>query len=215
MPRTIYAKPCGTDSQLRAADFRKFKERKSRGSKRVCRVCQLCRCTNGKTPERLKSVYRFERTSFSVAKGFYEIGFGRCAETTKAAYNLSLQAEVSFTELPDVSADRELVEKLLFQLIDNALKFRKKDKKPVIDIGYEKFEGNVIFCVRDNGIGISKKYYHKIFELFEKLNRVDEYPGNGLGLAISRKITELHGGEIWVESLPGSGSNFYFTLRGK
>ncbi len=126
-----------------------------------------------------------------------------------------LGAEVSFTELPDVSADRELVEKLLTQLIDNALKFRKKDKKPVIDIGYDKFEGNVIFCVRDNGIGISKKYYQKIFELFEKLNRVDEYPGNGLGLAISRKITDLHGGEIWVESLPGSGSNFYFTLRGK
>lgn len=126
-----------------------------------------------------------------------------------------LQAEVSFTELPDVSADRELVEKLLAQLIDNALKFRKKDKKPVIDIGYDKFEGSVIFCVRDNGIGISKKYYHKIFEMFEKLNRVDEYPGNGLGLAICKKITDMHGGEIWVESLPGSGSNFYFTLRGK
>ena len=126
-----------------------------------------------------------------------------------------LQAEVSFTELPDVSADRELVEKLLTQLIDNALKFRKKDKKPIIDIGYDKFEGNIIFCVRDNGIGISKKYYHKIFDMFEKLNRVDEYPGNGLGLAICKKVTDLHGGEIWVESLPGSGSNFYFTLRGK
>lgn len=125
------------------------------------------------------------------------------------------QAEVSFTELPDVSADRELVEKLLTQLIDNAIKFRKKDRKPVIDIGFDKFEGNVIFCVRDNGIGISKRYYHKIFELFEKLNRVDEYPGNGLGLAICKKITDLHGGEIWVESLPGSGSNFYFTLKGK
>lgn len=125
------------------------------------------------------------------------------------------QAEVSFTELPDVSADRELVEKLLTQLIDNAIKFRKKDRKPVIDIGFDKFEGNVIFCVRDNGIGISKRYYQKIFELFEKLNRVDEYPGNGLGLAICKKITDLHGGEIWVESLPGSGSNFYFTLKGK
>jgi signal transduction histidine kinase len=124
-------------------------------------------------------------------------------------------AEISFTELPDVSADRELVEKLLIHLIDNALKFSKKDKKPVIDIGFDKFEGNIIFCVRDNGIGISKRYYHKIFDLFEKLNRVDEYPGNGLGLAICKKITDMHGGEIWVESLPGSGSNFYFTLRGK
>ncbi len=124
-------------------------------------------------------------------------------------------AEVSFTELPDVNADRELVEKVLTHLIDNALKFRRPNRKPVIDIGFDKFEGNLIFCVRDNGIGISKKYYRKIFELFERLNRVDEYPGNGLGLAISKKITDMHGGEIWVESLPGSGSNFYFTLRSK
>ena len=124
-------------------------------------------------------------------------------------------AEVSFTELPDVNADRELVEKILTHLIDNALKFRRPNRKPVIDVGFDKFEGNLIFCVRDNGIGISKKYYHKIFELFERLNRVDEYPGNGLGLAISKKITDMHGGEIWVESLPGSGSNFYFTLRRK
>lgn len=125
------------------------------------------------------------------------------------------RAEISFAELPVVTADRELVEKLLLQLIDNALKFRKGEKNPVIDIGYDKFEGNTIFCVRDNGIGISRKYYTKIFNLFERLNRVDEFPGNGLGLPICKKITELHGGEIWVESLPGSGSNFYFTLKGK
>ncbi|MFN8324008.1 MAG: ATP-binding protein [Chitinophagales bacterium] len=125
------------------------------------------------------------------------------------------EAEVSFAELPDVSADRELVEKLISTLIDNALKFRKKNRKPVIDIGFDKFEGNIIFCVRDNGMGISKKYYQRIFNLFERLNRVDEFPGNGLGLPICKKIVEMHGGEIWVESLPGSGSNFYFTLRGK
>lgn len=124
-------------------------------------------------------------------------------------------AEVSFTELPDVTADRELVEKVMTHLIDNAIKFCKPAKKPVIDIGFDKFEGNIIFCVRDNGIGISKKYYNKIFELFERLNRVDQFAGNGLGLAISKKIIEMHGGEIWVESSPGSGSNFYFTLRGK
>ena len=82
-------------------------------------------------------------------------------------------------------------------------------------VGYDKFEGKVIVCVRDNGIGISKKYHHKIFELFERLNRVDEYSGNGLGLAICQKIVEMHGGSIWVESLPGLGSSFYFTLQPK
>ena len=121
-------------------------------------------------------------------------------------------AEVNIAELPDVNADRDLVEKLILQLIDNALKFGKKGKKLVIDIGFDKFEGNILFCVRDNGMGIPKKYQDKIFEPFERLNRVDEYPGNGLGLAIGKKIIDLHKGKIWVESLPGFGSSFYFTL---
>lgn len=124
-------------------------------------------------------------------------------------------ATVEVANLPDISADRELVEKLLLHLVDNALKFHRNNNKPIVDISYDKFEGNIIFCVRDNGIGISKKYQSKIFELFERLNRVDEYPGNGLGLAICKKITEMHGGKIWVESVPGAGSNFYFTLRSK
>ena len=121
-------------------------------------------------------------------------------------------AEINVAELPDVTADRELVEKLILQLLDNALKFGKKGKKLVIDIGFDKFEGNILFCVRDNGMGIPKKYQDKIFEPFERLNRVDEYPGNGLGLAISKKIIEMHKGKIWVESLPGFGSSFYFTI---
>lgn len=124
-------------------------------------------------------------------------------------------AEINVAELPDVSADRELVEKLLLQLVDNAIRFHKKKKKAVVDIGFDKFEGNIIFCVRDNGIGISKKYQDKIFDLFERLNRVDEYPGNGLGLAISKKIIDMHNGKIWVESLPGFGSSFYFSLSAK
>jgi nitrogen-specific signal transduction histidine kinase/CheY-like chemotaxis protein len=124
----------------------------------------------------------------------------------------SAEAEINVAELPDVNADRDLVEKLVLQLLDNALKFGKKGKKLVIDIGFDKYEGNILFCVRDNGMGIPKKYQDKIFEPFERLNRVDEFPGNGLGLAISKKIIELHKGKLWIESLPGFGSSFYFTL---
>ncbi|MCW5907714.1 MAG: response regulator [Chitinophagales bacterium] len=123
-------------------------------------------------------------------------------------------AVVNVAALPDISGDRELVEKLLYHLVDNSLRFHRKTN-PVVDIGFDKYEGNVVFCVRDNGIGIAKKYHQKVFELFERLNRVDEFPGNGLGLPICKKIVELHGGKIWVESLPGAGSSFYFTLRGK
>jgi signal transduction histidine kinase len=99
---------------------------------------------------------------------------------------------------------------VLEQLLNNALRFSRKDKKPVIDIGHDKYEGSYIFCIRDNGVGISRKDHARIFEPFEKLDSLN--PGNGLGLAICKSIIEKHDGKIWVESLPGHGSNFYFTL---
>ena len=125
------------------------------------------------------------------------------------------EIEVTVSDLPETRGDKELVLKLLKQLISNALKFRNKSKKAVIDIGHDKSDGQYIFCVRDNGIGISKKYHEEVFRLFTMLNDTKEYPGNGLGLAICKKITDLHDGKIWVESLPGHGSNFYFRLNAK
>ena len=125
------------------------------------------------------------------------------------------EIEVTVSDLPETRGDKELVLKLLKQLVSNAIKFRNKSKKAVIDIGHDKSEGQYIFCVRDNGIGISKKYHDEVFKIFTMLNDVNQYPGNGLGLAISKKITDLHDGKIWVESLPGHGSNFYFRLNAK
>lgn len=123
--------------------------------------------------------------------------------------------EISLSELPETTADKELITKLLKQLISNAFKFRNKGRKAIIDIGHDKIEGQFIFCVRDNGIGISKKYHEEIFNPFVSLNGQADYPGNGMGLAICKKIVELHSGKIWVESLPGHGSNFYFKLNTK
>ena len=152
--------------------------------------------------------------TFSMAKVSMKLAVTDVIKAMKPVIDAA-NGEVTVAELPEISADRELVEELLMHLIDNSIKFAKKDKKLMVDIGFDKYQGNIIFCVRDNGIGISKRYHEKIFELFERLNRVDEYPGNGLGLAICKKIVEMHGGNIWVESLPGAGSNFYFTLRSK
>jgi light-regulated signal transduction histidine kinase (bacteriophytochrome) len=125
------------------------------------------------------------------------------------------EIEVSVSELPEAIADKELITNLLRHLINNALKFRNKNKKAIIDIGHDKSEGQYIFCVRDNGIGISKKHHEEVFNLFVSLNDQTEYPDNGMGLAVCKKIVELHDGKIWVESLPGHGSNFYFKLNAK
>jgi signal transduction histidine kinase/CheY-like chemotaxis protein len=123
--------------------------------------------------------------------------------------------EVSVSDLPEAIGDKELILKLIKHLINNALKFRNTGRKAVIDIGHDKSDGQFIFCIRDNGIGISKKHHEEIFNLFFKLNDAAQYPGNGMGLAICKKIVGLHNGRIWVESLPGHGSNFYFKLNAK
>jgi|GEM_PF-3618030 len=102
---------------------------------------------------------------------------------------------------------------LLFQnLIANALKFRKKDLPPTIHIGAKRNDGYWEFSFRDNGIGIDEKNRDQIFIIFKKLHPRSAYDGSGIGLAHCKKIVEVHGGRIWMESEPGVGSTFYFTI---
>jgi PAS domain S-box-containing protein len=125
---------------------------------------------------------------------------------------LSNNATVYIDKLPEIIGDHTLIGQLFQNLISNAIKF-KGEKPPQIKISCEERENDYLFSVKDNGIGIDKEYSNKIFVIFQRLHTKDKYPGTGIGLAICKKIVERHGGEIWVESLPGEGSTFFFTIR--
>ena len=81
-----------------------------------------------------------------------------------------------------------------------------------VGVAGEPLAAPLIFSVRDNGIGIDPEYSGRIFEIFQRLHSKEEYPGSGIGLAICKKIVERHSGDIWIESVPGEGTTFYFTL---
>lgn len=122
------------------------------------------------------------------------------------------QATVHSDDLPIVCADFTQMTQLLQNLIANALKFRRDNVPPRVMVSATRQEGMWLFRVSDNGIGIEPRDAQRIFVIFQRLHIQDRYEGSGIGLAICKKIIERHGGRIWLESTPGEGSIFYFTL---
>ena len=115
--------------------------------------------------------------------------------------------------LPTVLGDAGQLGQLLQNLIGNATKFRRPEEPPRVELNVCRCaDGFWRFSVRDNGIGIDPKYFERIFIIFQRLHTKQDYAGTGIGLAISKKIVERHGGRLWVESEPGQGATFLFTL---
>jgi len=121
------------------------------------------------------------------------------------------QAVVTQGELPVVPAMHAQIGQLLQNLVGNAIKFRR-ESPPEIHLSARREGADWVFSVRDNGIGIAPEYFDQIFMIFKRLHSREKYGGTGIGLAICKRIVERHHGRIWVESEPGKGSTFYFTI---
>lgn len=119
---------------------------------------------------------------------------------------------LDFDELPSCRGDEGLINQVFSNLLENALKFLDQGRKGIIKISGQKVKEQVEYCVEDNGIGIAVEDQRKIYEIFQRLNPDDSGKGEGLGLAIVRRILDRHDGKIWVESEPGKGAKFFVSL---
>jgi light-regulated signal transduction histidine kinase (bacteriophytochrome) len=120
-------------------------------------------------------------------------------------------AAVTHDAMPTVSGDATQLTQLFQNLIGNALKFRG-ERSAKIHISAVLRQGEWLFSVADNGIGMEPQYFERVFLVFQRLHTRKEYQGTGIGLAICKKVVERHGGRIWADSKPGEGATFYFTI---
>jgi light-regulated signal transduction histidine kinase (bacteriophytochrome) len=139
---------------------------------------------------------------------------GMVTEITQALVKSDPQRKAQIRISPGLvcQADRKYIRIALENLLSNAWKFTSKTPESVITFGSEMVDAQSVFFVRDNGAGFDMRYSKKLFGAFQRLHRVDEFPGEGVGLAIAQRIIQRHGGRIWAEAEPSEGATFYFTL---
>jgi light-regulated signal transduction histidine kinase (bacteriophytochrome) len=120
--------------------------------------------------------------------------------------------EWRIAELPSAMCDPILIKQVFQNLIANALKFTRPREWAVIEIGHRQENGQIPFFIRDNGVGFSMKYKDKLFGVFQRLHRAEDFEGTGIGLATVKRIVHKHGGRVWANSELDRGATFYFTL---
>ncbi|MBN2757041.1 MAG: PAS domain S-box protein [Bacteroidales bacterium] len=135
-------------------------------------------------------------------------------ENIKQSSN-NVKSELFISNLENCFGDKDLVNQVIFNLLSNAVKFSKNKENPKIEITCKKGKSKNTFCVKDNGVGFDMKYYDKLFAIFQRLHKQNDFEGTGIGLSIVKKIIIKHNGKIWAESEPNKGAAFYFSLPAK
>lgn len=125
----------------------------------------------------------------------------------------NMHAEVIVGEMPSASGDPALIKQVWVNLISNAIKYSRKKEKPVVEIGAISHNGQTVYYIKDNGAGFDMEHSGKLFSVFQRLHKVTEYEGTGVGLALVHRIITKHGGKVWAEGKVESGATFYFKLN--
>ncbi|MBL6982878.1 MAG: PAS domain S-box protein [Anaerolineales bacterium] len=146
----------------------------------------------------------FDSTNLNLVLGRVHVNLQAALEESGAL--------ISKPEMPTVLADESQLVQLFQNLLANAIKFSKEGDIPRITVSVQDLGHEWQFAVKDNGIGFDQQYAERIFVIFQRLHSKEEYAGTGIGLAVSKRIVERHGGDIWAESEPGEGATFYFTM---
>jgi hypothetical protein len=162
----------------------------------------------------IKGLLHYSRVAVADAS-FTSVDTSKVFEEAVSNLDVAIResgAVVTREELPTLTGDHTLLVQLFQNLLSNAVKFGQSGTAPEVRVSAAKKQKEWVFSVSDNGIGIDPKYFDRIFAMFQRLNTRDEYPGSGIGLALCNRIAERHHGRLWVESVPGKGTTFYFTL---
>ncbi len=179
---------------------------------RVCAVIQQSARDMGVLIDDLLEFSRFGRMSMKLSTvDMAAMVQSIFLEVTSASDRERIELQVGV--MPSALADPVLMRQVWLNLLANAVKFSTKQAQAVIEVNATETNGEIVYCVRDNGAGFDMHYAGKLFGVFQRLHSVNDFEGTGVGLAIVRRIIERHGGRTWAEGAPGKGATFYFTLH--